>query len=353
MRSRPREVALLFPGQGAQHTRMAAGLYGVEPVFSRTIDTVLDLFGDDRGLREAWLSDEPRVPLDDVTRAQPLLFTVGYALGCMVLHWGVRPAALLGHSVGELVAATLAGVFDLEDAVALMRDRVARLATTPPGGMLTVSASESDLHPVLSHHPKVAIGAVNAPRQTVLTGFDAPLRAISAELDITGFTVLPVAARNAFHSPALAPLFKDPGPLDDYVLRSPRIPLWSTFAVDRLDGETARNPVLWANQLIAPVLFWPTLDKLLNSGHYLLADVGPGQGLAMVARRHSEVKLTHSAVTALLPARSGIPEADRKAVAQWLRQVHAEGHRIEPGMRGTAGFEPGSSGPLCRPHTVR
>jgi [acyl-carrier-protein] S-malonyltransferase len=330
MRSRPREMVLLFPGQGAQHTRMAAGLYGAEPVFSRTINTVLDIFGDDGGLREAWLSDESRVPLDDVTRAQPLLFTVGYALGSMVLSWGVRPAALLGHSVGELVAATLAGVFDLEDAVALMRDRVDRLVTTPPGGMVTVSATESDVRPFLPHHPGVAIGAVNAPRQTVLTGFDAPLRAISAELDANGFTVLPVAARNAFHSPALSPLFEDLGPLDDYVLRSPRIPLWSAFAVDQLDGETARNPVLWADQMVAPVLFWPTLDKLLKSGHYLLADVGPGQGLAIAARRHPEVKLKHSAVAALLPARPGTPEADLEAVAQWLRQVRAEGHRIEP-----------------------
>ncbi|MER5704766.1 acyltransferase domain-containing protein [Micromonospora sp. NPDC002296] len=322
-----REQVLLFPGQGSQHTRMAAGLYDHDPVFTEHVDRALALFDDPR-LRDAWLSDTPRVALDHVTMAQPLLFSVGYALGAMVLSWGVRPAALLGHSVGELVAATLAGVFDVADSVALMRDRVDRLADTPRGGMLTVSATVDDVAPYLRRHPQVAVGAVNAPRQTVLAGFEGPLGAVAGDLRADGFTVLPVAALSAFHSPVLAPLFEDPGPLAGCVPQAPRIPLWSAFAVDRLDARTVTDRALWLTQPVAPVHFWSALDKLLAGGPYLLTDVGPSQGLAMIARRHAGVKRGGSAVAALLPARPGTAEADRDAVRRWRDRVREEGHRL-------------------------
>ncbi|PRH80473.1 polyketide synthase [Streptomyces solincola] len=322
MRSDSRELVLLFPGQGVQHARMAAGLYRHDPVFTETVDDVLERFGDAERMRADWLSERPSTPVDDVALAQPLLFTTGYALGRMLLDGGVRPAALLGHSVGELVAATLAGVFDLGDAVTLMRDRVARLRATPPGGMLTVSATAHDLAPVLARHPQVAVGAVNAPRQIALAGLDGPLEAAERDLRAAGFTVRRVAATTAFHSPVLAPLFTDPRPLPDFRLGRPRIPLWSAFTTEPV---TAPDPAMWADQPAAPVLFWPTLDKLLRTGRYLLADVGPGQGLATPARRHPEVQAGRSAVTALLPARPGPPEAERAAVQRFLRVLQDEG----------------------------
>lgn len=327
MGSRTRELVLLFPGQGAQHVRMAAGLYAHDPVFTETVDDVLARFGEADRLRADWLSERPSVPIDDVRLAQPLLFTIGYALGRMLLSRGVRPAALLGHSVGELVAATLAGVFDVGDAVTLMRDRVARLETTPPGGMLTVSAAEHDLTPVLARHPDVAVGAVNAPRQIALAGLDGPLLAVEEDLRAAGFTVRRVAATTAFHSPVLAPLFTDPRPLSDFRLGSPRIPLWSAFTTEPVGSP---DPGIWADQPAAPVLFWPTLDKLLRTGHYLLADVGPGQGLATPARRHPEVQAGRSAVTALLPARPSAPEAERAAVQRCLQVLRDEGSAPEP-----------------------
>jgi acyl transferase domain-containing protein len=154
-----RGFALLFPGQGAQYPRMAAGLYGHEPVFTAAMDAVFTVLGE-RGtrLRAEWLSGDEDVPLDDGTRAQPLLFAVGYALGRMVLGWGVRPTALLGHSVGELVAATLAGVFSLPDAVRMMNARIGAVVATPPGGMLAVAAGAQELLPYLGH-PDVAVAA--------------------------------------------------------------------------------------------------------------------------------------------------------------------------------------------------
>ncbi|MFF5103881.1 acyltransferase domain-containing protein [Streptomyces sp. NPDC000134] len=322
MGSSTRQLVLLFPGQGAQHVRMAAGLYAHDPVFTDTVDEVLEHFGDAGRMRADWLSERPSVPVDDVRLAQPLLFTVGYALGRMLLSRGARPAALLGHSVGELVAATLAGVFDLGDAVTLMRDRVARLAATPPGGMLTVAAAEHDVAPVLARHPDVAVGAVNAPRQIALAALDGPLLAVEEDLRAAGFTVRRVAATTAFHSPVLAPLFTGPRPLSEFRLSSPRLPLWSAFTAGPVGSP---DPGMWAAQPAAPVLFWPALDKLLGTGAYLLADVGPGQGLATLARRHPEVRAGRSAVTALLPARPGTPQAERAAVERCLGVLRDEG----------------------------
>ncbi|GAA3755906.1 hypothetical protein GCM10022402_38020 [Salinactinospora qingdaonensis] len=285
---------------------MATDLYAHDSSFAATVDTVLDLF-DDAELRADWLSERPRVPIGDVTRAQPLLFTMDYALARLVLDRGVRPAALLGHSVGELVAAVLAEVFSLQDAVAIMRDRVRRLADGPRGGTLTVAAGVQEIRPILGKHPEVAIAAVNAPRQTAIAGLDTPLRAAEAELRAAGFTVLPVAARTAFHSPALAPLLEGLSPYESCARGDPRIPLWSSATTHPLDAAAVRDDAMWARQPMAPVLFWAALDRLVTTnGPVHLVDVGPGQGLATVARRHPDVQRGHSTVTALLPARRGV-----------------------------------------------
>jgi len=122
-KSSERPVALLFPGQGAQYARMAAGLYGHSDVFTGVMDDAFRLLGTQgESIRSDWLHSESPETVDDVTRAQPLLYAVDYALGRLVMSWGIEPAAMLGHSVGEMAAATLAGVFDFEAGMGLMRD---------------------------------------------------------------------------------------------------------------------------------------------------------------------------------------------------------------------------------------
>ncbi|MEU0375029.1 acyltransferase domain-containing protein [Streptomyces sp. NPDC006283] len=318
----PRDAVLLLPGQGAQYPRMAAGLYDSDPAFTDAVDQCLALFDDGRRLRADWLGDQPSIGIDDVRRAQPLLFTLDYALGRMILSWGVRPAALLGHSVGELAAATLAGVFTLEDAVAVMRDRVARIAPTEPGGLLTVAGTPDDVRPFLARHPQIAIGALNAPRQTVLAGLTGPLDAIAADLRDAGITTLPVAAHHPFHSPVLAPLFQDLTLYRQITARPPAIPLWSAFTRTRLEADTVADPALWASHPVAPVHFWPTLDKLLSTGRHLLVETGPGKGLTTIACRHPAVKLGHHAATALLPARSRTPDGDLRNAAHVRDLLH-------------------------------
>lgn len=327
----PLPVALLLPGQGAQHVRMAAGLYGHEPAFSAAMDEFFDAAGaEGDALRRDWLAERPRTDMDHVTRSQPLLFAVGHALGRTALDRGLRPTALLGHSIGEMAAATLAGVFRLPDATGLVLDRVRRLAGAPPGGMLAVAASTAEVAPYL--RGQVVVGAVNTPRQTVLAGPDEPLEAAGRALREAGFVCRRVPSLSPFHSPVLEPACRGAAERFAAVERHlPSVPVHSAYTAARLTRADIDDPGFWAGQPVAPVLFWPALEALLAGGDHLLVDVGPGQGLSAVARRHPAVRRGTSAVVSLLPPRPGAPEADRAGLDAALRRLEAAGHPVVRG----------------------
>ncbi|MEV1318852.1 acyltransferase domain-containing protein [Micromonospora arborensis] len=324
-----RPVVLLFPGQGAQQALMGAGLYRHASVFTDAMDTVFRLLGQEgKSIRADWLSGDPSDLFDDVTRAQPLLFAVNYALGRTVMSWGIRPAALLGHSVGELAAAALAGVFSLADAARLMTERIKILADTPPGGMLAVAASPGEVERYLSGH--VGIGAVNAPRQVLLAGPAGPLAAAERRLRADGFTCRMAKARQAFHSTLLSDAAERSTPgWRQTELRAPDLTIWSAYRGAVLSSDLARDPAFWARQPVDPVLFGPTLESMLDHGDYLLIEAGPGQGLTTLARRQPAVTSGRSAVAAMLPARAGDPSADRAAVLAVAERISTEGHDID------------------------
>ncbi|MBW1602481.1 acyltransferase domain-containing protein [Streptomyces sp. JJ66] len=321
-----RPVALLFPGQGSQHLRMAAGLYRHDPVFTLAMDRVLGLMGGEGpALRRDWLSDDPAIGIDDVRRAQPLLFAVDYSLGRMVLSWGVRPTALLGHSAGELAAAALAGVMRLSDAVRMVRERVRAALLVPPGGMLAVGASAEQVRPFLT--PDVVLAAVNATAQVMLAGPGEPLDRVADALRGTGLTVVRVPATSPFHSPAMAPASDAIEPVYATVrFRPPTVALYSGYTGGLMTDENACSPRFWARQVTDPVYFAPALDLLLAADDMHLVEAGPRQTLTAFARRHRAVRVRASAATALLPARPGTPDADRAAVATAARRLREEGY---------------------------
>jgi [acyl-carrier-protein] S-malonyltransferase len=320
--ARPRGVAFLLPGQGSQHAQMAAGLYRHEPAFTEAMDAVFAALGTDGDrLRADWLADRPAVPLDEVTRSQPLLFAVDYALGRTVMSWGVRPDALLGHSVGELAAGALAGVFSVADAARVLWERVLLLAATPPGGMLAVAAAAAELTPFLT--ADVVIGAVNAPRQTLLAGPERPLAAAERALRASGLRYRRVGATAAFHSPAVALAAQAGAVLRAVTLRPPVLPVLSGYTAAWLSAAEATDPGFWAAQPAAPVRFGPALDALLAERDFLLVEAGPGQGLSSLARRHPAVLAGGSASIAMLPAGPGGEPADRAAAAAAAARLRA------------------------------
>lgn len=320
-----RRVALLFPGQGSQYPRMAAGLYGSDDVFTSVMDEAFALLGEQgAAVRADWLDDGHAEDFDDVTRAQPLLYAVGCALGRMLLHRGVEPVAMLGHSVGEMVTATLADVLGFADGMRLMRDRVEHYADSPPGGMLAVAASVSDVTPFLTGG--LAVAAVNAKRQTMLAGERAELAAVAEALNAAGLTCMRVRANQAFHSPAVLEAARRT--LDGWRsvrLSAPRRTIYSSHLGTVLTPEKAVDPTFWALQPATTVRFWPALDLLLSGEDLLLVEAGPGQGLTTIARQHPAVRSRRSEAVPLLPTRAISPQADRDAVRRAAERIAAEG----------------------------
>lgn len=319
----PRPVALLLPGQGAQHTRMGVDLYHREEVFTAAVDEVLTSWGKAGDeLRADWLSDRPEVPIDHVTRAQPLLFAITYALYRVLDSSGVRPSALLGHSMGEVVAAVIAGVLPLRDAATLVIDRVQRVLAAPPGGMVAVSATPEELLPFLGDG--VAVGGVNAPRQTVLAGPDDALDTVLAKLAAQDITARRIPSSTAFHSPVLnEALAGSEDELRRIALKPPRIPVYSGYTAALLTSSEAVSPAFWAGQPAAPVMFWPALQRLLDDGPFVLVETGPGQGLTQIARRHPRVRAGESVVVPLMSARPGAAGTDLDTVSTALDKLRS------------------------------
>lgn len=302
-----REVALVFPGQGAQQPRMGADLYGVEATFTAVMDEFFDAVGEEGPrLREDWLSERPGPQFDDCFRAQPLLFAVGAALALAVIARGLRPTVLVGHSVGELAAAAVAGVFTIADGGRVMAARTAAMAATQPGGMLAVAAGLDRIGEVLGQDLAghgVAVAAINSPYQTVLSGATGSLRAAEQALKAGVVACRPVKARQAFHSPLCAgAAVRFAELLRRIELRPPAITIRSTCTARDVSDEESVTAEFWSAQLAKPVLFWPAVDGLLSSGSRVFLEAGPKGSCAAVMHLHPAVQSRANVVLPLLPA---------------------------------------------------
>ncbi|MFF1443685.1 acyltransferase domain-containing protein [Streptomyces sp. NPDC058295] len=320
-------TVLLLPGQGGQRERMAAGLYDVQEEFTRTMNEFFGSLGaaGDR-LAAQWLHRAPHPGLDEAQVAQPLLLGVGYALGRAVAATSGPPRLLLGHSVGELAAACLAGVFRHSDVGQLASVRTQVLGDDGRGGMLAVAAAPDDLPVALG---PVAVAAVNGPRQTVLAGPLDALERVRDLLTTAGRTVLRLRSEHAFHTPAMKATARRfavevaalrPAPARAVVVsgRTAR-PLREREAVDA---------AFWADQLALPVRYWPALESLLDTWGtdpgLLLLDAAPDRSLGAPARRHPAVRSGASRVLPLLaPVRETGGPADADAFARAMAAVEA------------------------------
>lgn len=307
---------------------MGAGLHGHDRVFTAVMDEFLDLLGADGAqLRALWLGGEPKGGIHDGINAQPLLLGVGYAVVRSLEHRGLRPSVLLGHSVGELCAATLAGVWDLSAAARILAARSRSLAEAPRGGMLAVAAAPGTVEPLVPAEcvrAGVAVGAVNGPAQTVLAGPETELARTRDVLAAKGMTAREVRSAQPFHSPSMAAsarVFQEAIAAER--LSAPDVPIVSSLTAEPVTDRQARDPGFWASQMTRPVLFWPALRMLDGEGPHTYVEAGPGKGLAAAARRLPTVVAGRSGVVSTLPTERG------DAVATWeaaLETLAASGH---------------------------
>ena len=288
----PPPVAFLFTGQGSQYPGMGAGLAEGLPVYRQAVERGLAALPAElaTSLRQLVLApaggDGRKASLLRRTDlAQPALFLVEYALASQFIAWGVRPAALLGHSLGEWVAATLAGVFRLEDALGLVALRGRLMQARPPGAMLAVEAAADDLTPMLDG--RIAIAAVNAPTLTVVSGDEADIQALADRLPGRGIACQRLHTSHAFHSPSMAGVAAPLAAAVAAVQRHPpTIPLLSNLTGGWLSDDQAMDPDYWARQLREPVRFADGLATLLEGADHVLVEIGPGRSLLSLARQH-------------------------------------------------------------------
>ncbi|MEY9989111.1 phthiocerol/phenolphthiocerol synthesis type-I polyketide synthase E [Streptomyces sp. V4I8] len=279
-----RRTAFLLPGQASQYPGMGAELYRREPAFRAALDECAELLRPHTGwdVREIAFAPDGVERLARTEFTQPAVFAVDYAMCRLLADHGVRPDAMLGHSLGELVAACLADVFTLDDALRIVAVRSRLMQGLPTGAMLAVPLGEAELREALGELGTIA--AVNAPGSCVVAATDQEAARIGELLKSRGVTPVRLQTSHPFHSPVMDPVLdKIAEAVAEARPREPRIPFVSNVTGTWITAEQATDPQYWATHARRPVLFSAGLATLLADDPVLL-EAGPGSALAGLAR---------------------------------------------------------------------
>ena len=324
--ARSKPVVFMFSGQGSQYVNMGRRLYEAQPVFREHVDAcaerliphlnldIRDVLFPPHG-REAPRGESVRgTPerLHQTWLAQPALLTVEYALAKMWMAFGIVPDAMIGHSIGEYVAACLAGVLSLDDALALVAIRGRMMQDLPDGKMLSVSLPERDVVEYLDGHGSLA--AVNAPALCTVSGSTDSMSQLEATFNERGVSCRPLHTSHAFHSAMMDPILE---PFTERArtvqLAAPGIRFLSNVSGTWISDAEATDPSYWAHHLRRTVRFGDGVLRLLDDGERIFLEVGPGNTLSTFVRQAARVGSRQDVLTSLPHARDDQP-ADRFAM---------------------------------------
>lgn len=300
-----RAVTFMFSGQGAQYCHMGRELYEQEAAFRRTVDQCAEILQPHLGL---WLpevlfpapgqAEQASTLLDQTSMTQPALFTLEYSLATLLISWGIQPEAMIGHSIGEYVAATLAGVFNLEDALYLVAERGRLIQSLPEGDMLFIPQSAAEVEKYLSDH--IALGTANSPMVSVLSGDRESIATLQQQLEAEGVRSKVIRTSHAFHSHMMEPALEDFKALfNGMTLQAPETPVISNITGDWLTEEQATDPVYWTNHLRNTVNFVGGIEKLSKGQSRIFLEVGPGESLSQFVKQTLGQKSSHLSVALL------------------------------------------------------
>lgn len=285
-------VVFMFPGQGAQYVNMGREIYDSEASFKADVDRCAEILKPHIGLdlRDVLYPAADKVAWAEAlliqTRiTQPALFAIEYALAKLWMSWGIKPAAMIGHSVGEYVAGCLAGVFTLEEGLELVAGRARLVQAQPPGTMLAVRLSEAEVLPLLGD--KLSIAAINSPNLCVVSGPHDAVEKLEKELEAKKIVGRRLHTSHAFHSAMMDPVLPPFTELLKKVkLKAPQIPYVSNVNAQWVTAKETTDPHYWAGHVRQAVRFADGVGELLKNQSHVMLEVGPGQTLAQLARQH-------------------------------------------------------------------
>ncbi|MBW4609141.1 MAG: acyltransferase domain-containing protein [Hassallia sp. WJT32-NPBG1] len=288
-----RPVVFMFPGQGSQYADMGRELYENQPIFREQVDYCAELLKPHLGLDLRSVLYPNATPTPELTQtaiAQPALFVIEYALAQLWMSWGVHPEAMIGHSIGEYVAATLAGVFTLEDALAAIATRARLMQQLPQGAMLSVRLGESEVQSLLG--AELSLAGSNTPSACIVSGATEAIDKLEQELQQKGIGCRRLHTSHAFHSQMMDSIIT---PFTEQLrkvnLNSPQIAFISNVSGTWITTAEATDPNYWAKHLRQTVRFSDGIAELLKQPERILLEVGPGRTLSTFAKQHQKAEL--------------------------------------------------------------
>ncbi|KYC36595.1 polyketide synthase [Scytonema hofmannii PCC 7110] len=297
-----RQVVFMFPGQGAQYVEMGRELYETEPIFQEQVDRCCQLLKSLLGIDLCTIlypskgqTETAAQQLQQTYITQPALFVIEYALAQLWVSWGISPAAMIGHSIGEYVAACLAGVFSLEDALELVAARGRLMQQLPLGAMLSVPLSEEEIQPWLTQ--ELTLAGINAPSLCVVSGSEEAIANLQTLLTQQGVECRRLHTSHAFHShmmdSILEPFTKQ---VEKVNLNPPQIPFISNLTGTWITANEATNPSYWARHLRQTVRFATGIAELIKESEHILLEVGPGRTLSTFAKQQTNESMVFSSM---------------------------------------------------------
>jgi acyl transferase domain-containing protein len=339
---RTRSVVFMFPGQGSQYVNMGLELYQNRETFREDVDRCCEilrpLLGQD--LRSILYPSEDQSEsatrkLVETSFTQPALFVVEYAVARLWMQLGVQPKKMIGHSIGEYVAACLAGVFSLEDALALVATRGRMMQQLASGAMLTVALAEQEVVPLIDE--RLSLAVVNGPQLCVVAGAEEAISGFEERLTKRNIVSRRLHTSHAFHSSMMEPILSEfAAQVRKVKLQAPSIPYVSNVTGNLITAAEATDANYWSRHLRQTVRFGDGLNVLLKEREQVLLEVGPGQSLSMLAKRQLEKDSGHAVVSSLPPAkatRSGDEQWLHAMGQLWLEGVNLNWSRIHAGQR--------------------